>query len=1316
MKVYPIENPLTGERVVAVFPPLAVRVVDASFRRRLNLYTGRTLSDAALQLEQQGRAGRLVMLAQTLSPGVVSGLEVDLERDPVSGHSFVHVAPGTGLTHGGEDVLITRALRIRADDLRVPAGSPGTSEDAEEPRIPAGTRLGVLVVQPALVRIAGKFDPDDPCDVDESADAFSDERTVDAAQIVLVPWKEEWATFAPGTDLRNRIAYSIFEIERSQDTLERHPWEVHGVPIALLAFEEAELEGQRVFRAAWVDGNAVARKGGKAKRRRQLVTTTDAATRGSPFLWQARMQQFAEQLAELGEFRGSLVNSHIARFARLPPAGMLPRDAIDLSDLTAPRNLFFPVNYRVQAAPLPLEQLDQVLARCASLAPFEVGVPDDVLVLAPVPQAAYEPRLLQREQVDPVFENSIAWFVFERDNLRLRRALVRRDHAALVSVTDGALSVTDYPIVDPEALEAEPDLPSPLPATASDYTPPKPAQPRPEGVPEPPVNYQPEERYGVVTAADAKLAVTAFTELRASLVKPGTQTGLVFSNQELSDLDTQGLAAFVASIASKLQRADDTLDFSFLKTHANIYRLRQFMLGNIAATRLASSPVLSSIAKGESAAAIAEEVNNFFLSVKGKTQPGTALDAVTRSVAAAPEAAVTRAASAFTQERVERAPSFPVFDLVVQNPRKVSIDPGGILREFPLEKADMPLRPKPKPKVVIQDAQPIAGEGAYDFRTVSVAQRIEDSPGRDSKNFAVAARLEALEAVQLLRSLHMNLDDIPVFGLVRLGKGVPLFYRKYLKPTRPAASTDADDPSEDTEFDTNDPGPDNARNMLNPRFGMAKRRSKPTLLKDLPDFSRVLTDPASLDADEGNLYSDAVLVLEHSIATLRAVEGRIASYRGELARCQQVLASINEVKEQAEKRLGVIDLDLSQARYRVTTARALLADESARVTQINDRRRAVLNEHLRFFAFVRPRFLEALVDAPLLRLNPGDFAPAVPACLNGHEDVPPQIEQMVQILREAPLRWFTHMPKLLDKLDRPDLLHGTILISQQRALTYRDPELLPSTFVERASVGKLGQSIRKVTMAQQRNVAALRMEVAKLDVTALAGLGWKESRERARRVVSVGDLIEANHGRSAVADAATQELAQIGRIAGCLHAQASDALPAIRFGWADRLSQYEDENVNLRNLAALPRWSEIDFIDRKEIEQLTDWLFGRIDADQPDALAWMNDLVRVCLLLASHAPVDEIIAGSLIEEVPQVSPGRSVPVAIDPGRVRVGMKVAFFKNQQLVAHGLVEDLVGAQAHTRIAEVESEVVFTKATRVQFFDPMARAAPNFARKKT
>jgi hypothetical protein len=154
-------------------------------------------------------------------------------------------------------------------------------------------------------------------------------------------------------------------------------------------------------------------------------------------------------------------------------------------------------------------------------------------------------------------------------------------------------------------------------------------------------------------------------------------------------------------------------------------------------------------------------------------------------------------------------------------------------------------------------------------------------------------------------------------------------------------------------------------------------------------------------------------------------------------------------------------------------------------------------------------------------------------------------------------------------------------------------------------------------------------------------------------------------------------------------------LPALRLAWAETLSEF-DAAPNLRNLAGLPRWAEIDSIDRRQMQAYVDWLFDQIEPQQPQAVALVNDVVRMCLLLASHAPVDRIVAGRLARPVTGVSPGVRIPLTVlSAVRLRVGMQAVLYRGDAVVARAVVEDL-GLQ------EVSAHVIHTSAARVDLGD--------------
>src|SRR5690606_12808481 len=109
-----------------------------------------------------------------------------------------------------------------------------------------------------------------------------------------------------------------------------------------------------------------------------------------------------------------------------------------------------------------------------------------------------------------------------------------------------------------------------------------------------------------------------------------------------------------------------------------------------------------------------------------------------------------------------------------------------------------------------------------------------------------------------------------------------------------------------------------------------------------------------------------------------------------------------------------------------------------------------------------------------------------------------------------------------------------------------------------------------------------------------------------------------------------------------------------------------------------------DFALARELASLVAWLFGRVDLKIGEARTLMGDVVRVCLLLASHAPVDEIVAGHL-EQDASGKIGDLIDLAIDRGKPRIGMRVAVYRNDRVMLQGVVQDLAGQAARVKVVQ-------------------------------
>jgi hypothetical protein len=848
-----------------------------------------------------------------------------------------------------------------------------------------------------------------------------------------------------------------------------------------------------------------------------------------------------------------------------------------------------------------------------------------------------------------------------------------------------------------------------------------------------PVFVPPEDEY-LTEPRDGVRASLTLDELRDALAATPLRA------DEQAQLDAMGVDRFAAWLDAKVRAADDWVDFGFLRVQADMYRLRKLMVGTASATRLATSPALAAIINGESAATVRDDIVRYLEQVRTGTQdapkpaasaalapadraslsadatasavvnPSTLSatrttylssamtsafrlsPAVAESVAAplavaAPQPASMAVSSftaitpklsspfiatpVFTQPKTVFTPVLPIG--VVASP---IVTPPITAPKIAAELSPTALAVQPIKRVTavggvttsaVLKVAPIVGE-KFDFRTVTVAERMQTPPANEAKSFAMVSRFEILDG---LRRLDLYIDDLGIPGFVKTTDGVPEYRSVYNQKAYVKVPV---------------------RTSL--LFGAIK--------DDLAH--RVLDEPDPENADEPIFFSIGVELLDATISALRAVEGRVQQYRDAVDLVRGSRDELVSLTQKLDLRIKEVEDGLAEARHDVTVARALLAEETERVAGVNARRATVLREHVRFLAFHRPRLVYGNADAPMRPLDPAYVQTAVPAALADASAAPPELRSLVEVLREAPLRWFPGVVPLLDKLDRTDVMMGTIASAKQRALGRLEPGTL-ETFDARQS-GKLGEAIGRRLVAQKQVVGQWRGAAATLDLAVFRDQGWRWMRDQAVQVLSLGDLIDAAHGRSDVDRGATRELDNVLRVATSLYRRFGEVLPVIRLEWADRLSEFDDA-VNLRNLYSLPRWGELPYMDRRDMQSLVDWLYGRVEPTQPEAVALASDLVRICLLLASHAPVNMIVAGELAHEA-EVKKGATINLSVDLSAVRVGMPVLLYDTLKRPVHGIIEDLAGGVAVTRVIKTAdapkgtpaATVTLPQGTRAQF----------------
>lgn len=700
------------------------------------------------------------------------------------------------------------------------------------------------------------------------------------------------------------------------------------------------------------------------------------------------------------------------------------------------------------------------------------------------------------------------------------------------------------------------------------------------------------------------------------------------SPHEQSQLQLRGLQGFADYLRTRIDRADDITDFGFAHMQVDLHRIRQMMLSTSDASRLAVSPALAAIAKSDSALTVQTQIRDYISSVKNSAEvvppavPGQGVRATAVQAATVP---ATQNASA-------------------------SWSAAAAVRQF----ARVGLIAPTRARAEIVYSMPVIG--LSEVRTAAIAERLRTPPSTEARDYALANRQRTVKALLDLLDgfLREDSDETPAL---------------LLDFTIPGLAGDA---------------------FLSGSHGQPRPltdfRSDPRLLDNLltpPPFLR--SDGKQLDESEATLFTQTVALSDITVAILRQLESRLTIYRDALMRCESALVELREMVQANVDRIAEVDEDLAESRHDVSVARALLQEEEDRVAAVNARRRKVLDEEVKFLAYMRPREVDNLLATPTHAVDPGLMEAPVPACLREHPDVPEELLDMLRVVREAPARWFVKMPALVQKLDRHEPLIRALHSAQQRALAGLAMPLLTAA----RDNSKLAAAVLKVSGRQAETLGTKLSRLQSLSLNQLKPLSWQAIRQEAEEVLSFADLADGGHGRADVAKAAATELDQIRSIVACLHAEFC-AVPAIvRLGWAQLLSEF-DEAPNLRNLASLPRWPEIGFIDRRQMQSYVDWLFDQIEPGQPQAVALINDVVRMCLLLASHAPVDRIVAGRMARPVTGVSLGQRIPLTVlDPAQLRIGMQAVIYRGGQVVARAQVEDLGQGEVAARVIHKATE---------------------------
>ena len=458
---------------------------------------------------------------------------------------------------------------------------------------------------------------------------------------------------------------------------------------------------------------------------------------------------------------------------------------------------------------------------------------------------------------------------------------------------------------------------------------------------------------------------------------------------------------------------------------------------------------------------------------------------------------------------------------------------------------------------------------------------------------------------------------------------------------------------------------------------------------------------------ESDYFAAAVAAIDNAIALMRLAEGRVDYYTRMLADARTVRTDIAARIGGTDPRLRAIEGQLAEARHDVATTSALLAEEQARVAGVNARRTAVLQQYVSYLAFRRPRVVNRETIAPISPADAAIAEDAVAVCMRSHPFVPEELRAMADLFRDAPIRWLPPLWPHLQLLDTSEAVLRTFETVQRRA-PYTVPLLQQQA--DRVSAGGASRYLAAASMAlagQRQVLATARMVGLQLNMGAVSQLSLTAARVQLLDAASAADLMDGTHGRPELGRRTAQELDRIAQVASCLYGSFGEVLPVIRLAWAELLATLAAP-VPLQDLTALPRWGELPVALRREQQGLADWLYSRIDPANAAAVSAMNEVIRVAALMASHAPVDQIVGAAIARSTPARIGGR-LDLAVDVSQVRIGMSVLVRDaTGGLLAHAIVDDIDSGLARARIARAPDQtVMITAASRVH----LTNALPAF-----
>nr|WP_321398837.1 hypothetical protein [uncultured Desulfobacter sp.] len=1267
MKIAFTKHPFEGERVIRTSPSMSNRI-SSDWYRRPHLYTGRALTADTLISNTKHHLRHLQLAGRHISRGVIQGLTLShYQRQYTDAggtrrtEQWLRLSAGQGITPWGEDVTLPETSDILMDNVAV-----WESENA-----PRGA--GIFLLQPLEILDEIVSDTENQCQWDETQDAFDDEQIVDGCRLVFMPWPTGLLGPIPQVSdpqFRNRLVYRIFDHEQAHpDAL--FPWEQVGVPLGLAFISEET--GQIMF----IDQQAVVRQGGAPLSTRALLSMN-----GTPFLWESRIQQFVGHLYDIRQTTDELPAAHTI-FDALPPVGVLPKAALNFDDMWSP---FFPSQFIVDAAPIPEEQLEVAMNTSAGLSPFDLYQPEKIKLLVPVPQAVFQPDLLKKESPDPIFLETLRKLIREIRQWIANRTRLRE----MAEQVMGGIDMSQVPQFgqDKDAIPDEAVFP---------------------------VFPNPDE----TLTAFGSAAVHAVSDLRTWIrnhapgVPDSVLVPLLPSNGDSPGFreEFEGLENFINDLKKKITKTEDLLDSGYIKSKIEMYRLQRLLKGNIKASRMATSPAMASIVGDQKSIPTLDDVEKYFNSAitTEETLDITPEELAPEDLSGASENEKIDNALAIMKKR-ESGLNISTEELMAATRALASVT---ATRYGDANKTIAMLADTQKttstvyasaatPEVIFKYRKPVTTPQKIAVRDKSVIERVYESPAMEVKSNAVNTKSDIFD---LLAQVPLDIDeevsvtdsntaivDIDAYNAFRktLDKEEQVILTNRSRLSKDLASILIVPLTDEEKKLLSDPDPAIPAKRLETYFESLAANSKknmrsvkdPLLAKNIREG---LFDPDPADGDEANYFSSGVTALEHGLNAMRLIEKRLKDYKKALKQCGTVLLDLQTNARRWKDQLGEIDDKLVVLRHDALVTRSLYEEEKARLTAVNEARRAILDTYVTSLVFVRPRLTDPRLDVRSIPLA-AEYVNPVPACLAEDYEAVGELDDMLDVFREIPIAWLTEAKGLVRQVTTvPGVAE---LMTQATARTARIMARTPAQTVSYQiySTHAFGQAAGKIIAASQQVKQTALKEKAVLDTVKLNTMTWLDLVSRAQSQVSLADLIEKGRGFSKLARRAAAVMENLEDVAVCLYHLVDGLAPAVKLQWAN-LTSIHDDPVDLRHLETLPAFDKIDTTLRRDLQNMVDWLFSQVDTDIDQARQTMNDLVRVCILLAAHAPVSTIIKGktnaSFAGKV-----GDLMDVTVNQGIVKIGMTATVITRQSVVVQGVVADVGNGAARIKITQTQS----------------------------